>query len=219
MMSLRHLGVAVALTVAACSEPPPKPPPPPPPEPAEPEPPPPPKCESIDEACEADADTTLPIPGTDLVFTAPEGWTYAKMDDVSMVQRAADGAFLVLGSYGKEDSPQKQATAREAKAVELAELTELKPPKKLGFGGTPEGSRKVGDLEVKLWQRPKAVGGRDVAHRGDNEGAMLVIAADAGEREVLGVGFAPSDDDDGAAAINAALETIRAEGGDEDDEG
>src|SRR5262249_15283841 len=65
------LGRLVSLSVACHSTPPPAPPPPPPPQVVKappPPPPPPPKCESIDEACRAKADTRARIQKT--------GWSF-----------------------------------------------------------------------------------------------------------------------------------------------
>lgn len=218
-LSLRRLGALVALTMAAaCSEPPPETPPPPPPEPAEPEPPPPPTCESLDEGCETEADTSLPIPGTEMTFTPPKGWIYAKMKKVTVVEKAADGSILLIGSVARDDSAKKQGELRETMVMELIEQAKITPPKQLGFHGKPDRKEKVGSLDMQLWQRPPQVGMKDMGKRGDHEGALLVAASDIDDRELLAVGFAPSDDDDGAADILAALGSIGGGADDEDGE-
>ena len=203
-------GLACWLAVSGCDTPEPKPPPPPVPEPvSDPEPPPPPpKCEALKEACKADADTRVQVPGLDHEFQPPEGWIYAKLEEAAVAQQGDEGAVLVLASFepGKGFKLGKQ---RNELAQSLAELVLIEPKGNISLFA-PNMTRDIGGLKMKLWER----GG---AKRGDDTGGMLVLSASAGDRELFGIGFAPKDDGDGTAAILATLETLSAEGGGEDE--
>ena len=200
-------GAVVAIALSACSEPPPEPPPQPPPEPApEPEPPPP-KCESLDEACAADASTEVPIVGTDYVFTPPSGWTYAKLAEATVAQKDGAGAVLVLASFEPPTAAAELSKKREASLDELAAMVGLTPKK--GALGAANQQAEMAGLKMALWEKPGA-------KRGEAEGAILVLSAPADGREIFGLGYAPRDDDEGTSAILKALESIRKEGaGDE----
>ncbi len=67
----------------------------------------------------------------------------------------------------------------------------LKPAEKMEFGGLP----------VQLWEVPGA-------KRGKDGGALVVLAADVADRELLMVGFAPKADSEGSQAIMKALQSL-----------
>lgn len=194
----------LALAVMACGEtPPPEPPPPPPPEPA-PEPKPEPKCEALKEKCRAGADTQLKVLDTDLVFTPPAGWIYAQLEEAAVAQVGDEGAVLVMTTY-VPDKALKAGSQRTDLTQSFSELVFIEPPATLSMA-QPNTSQKIAGLDMKLWERPGAKRGKDV-------GGLLVLSADLGDRELFGLGFAPKDDDDGTAAILAAIQSLEAAGG------
>jgi len=212
--------IAVIATLTApvgCSKPKPAAPPKvePQPEPPPESPPPPPKCEALDESCEADEGTLLPVPGTGLVFTPPAGWTFAKLEKVTVVQKSDEGALIVVGAHPWEKVPFKRFKGRSAYGRDLLKLGGLKTPRKLQLNAPQERDR-TGEVKLGQW----------ITHdtkRGDAKGELLSFAGQAGDLEVVGVAFAPDDDDEAIGAILDALKTLhtRADVGDgeEGDEG
>ena len=187
----------VAALVAACSSPPPPPPPPPEVE-KEPEPPPPPPPK-----CEADGDTTARIPGTHYVFSPPEGWHYAQLEEATVAQVGDEGPVLVLTTF----EPGKVGKERVALVKSFAELVLIEPPKRLRFYRRDTPGRddyaviEMAGLEMTLWDRPGATRGRD-------KGPLLVVGSKVGDRDLFGLGFAPKGDDEGTKAILDALQSL-----------
>lgn len=211
--------VASLVAPAGCAKPKPPPPPKvePEPEPPPPPPPPPPKCEALDEGCEADEDTLLPVPGTTLVFTPPAGWTYAKLEAVTLVQKSDAGALIVVGSHPWEKVPFKRFKGRSEYGRTLLEQGELETPRKLQLNA-PQQRDQAGEIKLGQW----------ITHdtkRGDAKGELLSFAGQAGEQEVVGVAFAPEDDDEAIGAILDAIKTLHTrtdvgdDAGEEGDEG
>lgn len=208
LLRRRYAGAVVAIALSGCSDPPPPDPPPQPtPQPVE-EPPPPPKCEALDEGCAADAGTEVPIPGSTtpggaFVFTPPTGWTYAKRANATVAQKSDTGAVLVISAFDPPDASRELAKKRDALAVELAAEVGLERKKPAELGSANQQAEMAG-LKMSLWEKPGA-------KRGDAEGAILVFSADAEGKQIFGLGYAPSDDTEGTAAILEALESIRKE--------
>ena len=195
--------VVLSLVGGGCSSPPP---PPPPPQPA-PEPPPP-KCNTLKDACTAAADTRLLVPdGVEYGFVPPKGWVYAKLPDSAVAQVDGNGAVMVASSFKR---PTHARTARRVKEVKSATELVGVVPNNVEGALTLKNPRpdEYNGLPVSLWEVPSA-------KRGDNEGALVVLSADVGDRELLIVGFAPADDSDGTKAIMKALTTLspKANGG------
>jgi hypothetical protein len=172
---------------------------------APPEPPPPPKCETLEEACVAKADTRVPIAGSGLTFEAPEGWTYAHDDDATIVR--SDQAVVVLRTCAQCDAKgaKESAAARDEVAGKLLAQAGAAPPpkKKLPWPKRPQQVLEVGKLRVSLWQIDKAT-------RDGKAGPLLLLSAPLGEgRAVTGVGFVAEDDHSNAdAAILRALKSL-----------
>jgi hypothetical protein len=197
----------------ACGPPPPPPPQPEPvPEPEpEPPPPPPPKCEALKEDCKADKDTSIPVPGTEYMFTPAKGWNYAKLEEASVAQVGEKGAVLVLTSFEPEKGFKAQSQRNE-QAKSFAELVLIEPKGDKVALFQPNMQREIAGLKMKLWE----VSG---ATRSEETGAMLIISATVEGRTLFGVGFAAKDDKDGTTSILAMLETLASGAGGGEDEG
>ncbi len=209
MKALRFcLGGLLLIAASACGDPPP---PEDPPQPvAEPEPPPPPPkptCEAMKDRCKAEADTTVGIPDTDFTVNPPPGWEYAMLEEATVTQQNDAGAVLVLTSMETDNTAYKAKAQRTAAVKSLAELVEIDPPKKPNFASPKK--RKLSGMTMTLWENS--------AKRGDKSGALLILTTKAGDRDIFGIGFAPTDDSEGTQAILDALETFK--GGTVVDEG
>jgi len=218
--SFRGVGrIAAVLAVVATSfgpigcskpKPPPQPKSDPIPDPAPEPPPPPPSCEALDEVCEADENTLLPVPGTSLVFTPPAGWSFAKLEKVTLVQKEEGGAIIIIGSHPLEKNGFKRVQARSEYARGLLDEGELKTPQQLQLN-RPQEQDEVGEVRLGKWIA------LDTA-RGDRKGELLSFAGPSEEQEVVGVAFAPDDDEEAIGAILDALKTLHT-GAEEGDEG
>ena len=192
--------VSFALTLGACSDPPPPVDPPEPmPEPEPPPPPPKPTCEAMKDKCTADADTVARIPGVDHGFTPPAGWEYAMLEEATVTQQSDEGAVLVVTSMKHEKTSYKAKPLRTAKVNDLAELVDITPPKRLSFDRPNK--RKLSEMSMTLWENE--------AKRGKKKGALLLLSAVVGDREIFGIAYAPADDMDGTKAILGSLETFK----------
>ena len=123
--------MTLAVALGGCGAPPPAPPPtpkpqpPPEPEPEEP------KCEAIRDACKATSSTRVPVPDTDYVFTPPEGWIYAKLEEAAVAQVGDEGPVLVLTSFVPKDKNTSRERTELAKS--FAELVLIEPPRGLAL--------------------------------------------------------------------------------------
>lgn len=194
------LTISLMLAASACSDPPPPEDPPEPiPEPEPPPPPPKPTCEAMKDACKADADTVAAIVGVDYGFTPPAGWEYAMLEEATVAQADEKGPVLVVTSMQHEKASYKAKPQRTAMVNSLAELVGVEPPKNISFSAPK--NRKLSDLSMTLWENE--------AKRDGKKGALLLLSAPVGDREIFGIGFAPQGDIEGTKAILAALETFK----------
>ncbi|MCC6522075.1 MAG: hypothetical protein IT373_05390 [Polyangiaceae bacterium] len=198
----------LSFAVAGCPEPPkpvePKPtlPPPPPPKPK-------PKCEKLEEECAAAPSTAAKIAETQFVFTPPEEWIFAQTPDGAIAQVDDKGPVMALGSIEATSDAGQARKLREEKVDALLKLVGLVPPggKKLALAAKPPDKLEGTELKAIYWQV-------DNAKRGTEAGGLLVLAVLAGEREILGVGYAPANDKSGSdAAIMAALGSLKKKAG------
>jgi hypothetical protein len=166
--------------------------------------PPKPKCESMDEDCKATPDTQAKIAGTELVFIPPEGWNYAQESEHTVTKSKASVGAMAMGSF---DSGADESKIRDATYGKLAESIGVTLPERFKKKFVPnwnkaDDSKKTGDIEIKLWQA-------DEAKRDGKSGYLLVLlAADPGGKRVMGIAFAPKDDDKAVEAISKSLETL-----------
>jgi hypothetical protein len=194
---------AIAVASIGCGSPPPPVQPEPTAEPtAEPPPPPAPKCESLDEGCKAKTGTAAKIAGSNYVFAPPKGWLYARLDKGTVAQIDAKGSVMVLVGYEPDVKAPAARLQRDAKLAELAELVsvQLPVPKALPLKANEEETKD--GVKKLLWQR-------DQAKRGEEPGALLVLAREQSGRVLLGFGFVPDSDSSGAdKSIMSAFDSI-----------
>lgn len=190
--------MTLAVALGGCGAPPPAPPPtpkpqpPPEPEPEEP------KCEAIRDACKATSSTRVPVPDTDYVFTPPEGWIYAKLEEAAVAQVGDEGPVLVLTSFVPKDKNTSRERTELAKS--FAELVLIEPPRGLALFRAQQ-KQELAGLKMQFWEKPNA-------KRGGDTGALLVISADLEDRQLFGVGFAPKQDEDGTGEILRAIQSL-----------
>lgn len=207
-MNRSRLGVVAMALLLGCGTPTPPPPPPQPsaspaPAPA----PPPPKCEALKEQCKAAKDTKARIPGTSYVFTPPEGWIYAQLEEVTVAQAGEEGPLLMLTTHAPDKDMRKSADQRVGLVKSLAEIVLLQPPARFVLfkmktpGKDDYAEKPVAGVTMSLWER----GG---GNRGKDKGPLLIAAATVADRELLAVGFAPEGDQQGTGAILSALQTL-----------
>ncbi|MFO0550716.1 MAG: hypothetical protein U0271_20140 [Polyangiaceae bacterium] len=167
--------------------------------------PPPPKCEAFSENCSATASTQAKVAGANVIFVPPAGWLYAQQATETISKpKAGDG---IIGMAAFEATDKELVKVRGENYDRLVGALEVTLPEKNKKKWTPnwdkpDQTRKSGDMEIKLWQLEKA-------KRNTKTGFVLVIiAADASGKKVLGLAFAPEGDDKAVEAISQSLETI-----------
>jgi len=162
-----------------------------------------PKCETPEENCVATPDTQAKIAGTDLVFIPPESWIYVQGEEITLTKGAETGALAMTSFDGGAD----EAKLRDGTYEKLAGVADVTLPEHFKKKFVPnwakaDDTKKTGDIEVKLWQA-------DDAKRGGKSGYLLVmLASDPAGKRVMGVAFAPKDDEKAAEAISKSLETL-----------
>jgi hypothetical protein len=162
-----------------------------------------PKCESLSEACAATADTQARIAGSELVFIPPEGWNYAQEEEATVTE-PAEKASAVLGvaSFEPGDSEVKARDVAYQRLIEKLGITlpEKFKRKYVPRWETPDGTKKNGDMEFKIWEA-------EGAKRAQDSGYLIVLlTAEPGGKKILGVAFSPNEKS--AEAINKSLETV-----------
>lgn len=170
-----------------------------------PKPPPKPKCEALEEKCQATPDTQAKVAKSDLVFIPPEGWVYAQQADTTLTNPAEGNGALVMASFEVDKDQNK---SRDGAYERLATVGGITLPERFKkkfipkWDGKADDAKKSGDLDVKLWQA-------DEAKRDGKSGFLLVLlAVDPGGKQVMGVAFAPKDDQKAIEAIAKSLETL-----------
>jgi hypothetical protein len=183
---------------AAVPPPPPEPPPPPPPVV---EAPPPPKCEKVEEACVAGAETRARIGQVGWQFAPPASWIYAQGEELTIA--TGKNALIGVTAHPVADI-KKERAEREEDLHRLAGQVGVTLPKKKSFiTKKPDHKQKVGDVDVELYQFEGAkLDGRT--------GPLLFFVARASTEQILvGIGFVPDDDSDNSdQAIMAAIESL-----------
>jgi len=157
------------------------------------------------EHCKAEADTKARIPGTNYVFTPPQGWVYAQLEEATVAQHTERGPVLLLTTYEPVHAVTKRSRKRTQLIASLTELVGIKPA-----GGSvvlfrPNEKSQMAGLAMSLWERPGA-------RRGEAEGSLLILEAQVGERQLFGVGYAPANDAAGTSAILATIESLQVGG-------
>ena len=214
---------ALAFVAVGCgSTPPPKKPEPPPPAPVatakpkpadpfdKPAPKPKPKCEAMSEACVADKTTTAKIPEASfVVFTPPNGWTYAQESTSSVAQTSDEGPALAVAAFTVAPDEAKDGKKldhrRDTVLSALGERLGLKMPKAKPIWKKADKTLTVGSYAVSLYQIEGAA-------RGTKKGPLLVFASTLDPDHVLlGIGFVNDDDQtDADGAILTAIQSLAA---------
>jgi hypothetical protein len=214
------LAALVSVAAACGSTPPPKKPDPPAPAPVatakpkkqdpfdKPTPKPPPKCEAMSESCVADKMTQAKIPEASfVVFTPPNGWTFAQETTATVAQASDDGPALAVAAFtvapDEAKSPAKLDHRRETLLSALGERLGLKMPKSKIFWKKADRTLTVGSFGVSLY---RLEGGA----RGSKKGPLLVFTSSlTADVSLLGVGFDPDDDPtDADEAILTAIQSL-----------
>jgi hypothetical protein len=183
---------------SAAPLPPPAPPPPPPPVV---EAPPPPKCEKVEEACVAGADTRARIAQVGWQFAPPVNWIYAQGEDLTIA--TGQNAVMGVSVHQVVDAKKERADREEALRLIVGQLGVTLPKKKSYIAKRPDKKQKVGQIDVDFYQF-------EGAQLDGRMGPVLFFVVKASnEQTLMGVGFVPNDDGDNAdQAIMTAIESL-----------
>lgn len=218
------LALFALTSLEACRRRPPQTPPPAPaatsapaPAPDPPPPPPPPDCDKLEDACEAGADTRIPVGTGPATVVPPAGWRYAKEASGAFAS-TADGlaVFGVVPVSGVAEGKNPLAHHR-------AEILAALEPLLARFGiekvnvetlkkrlGKPQSHLDLeGGGKVGLWEvdDTKQKGNPTLKEKG---GTLLVALASFGSTHVLAVGFvAKPEAESQAAGIMQAIQSLR----------
>ncbi len=225
-ISLLGLLAALATGAGACNHkpwiigPPPPPPPPPapapvatpkPPPPAPPPPPPAPKsCKTLDDKCEAKADTELAIGDGAAKFHPPSGWTYAEESGGPVA--AEPGAEAMMGfSIASTSWPQDTGKAID-KLLDRFEIKKLvRSALKTRLGAHAQTKVDADGLEVQLWEVDKASQFGQAPEVNDKPSSVLAIVAKLPDNTaVVGVAWVlkPGGEDQ-VPAIMTAVKSLK----------
>jgi hypothetical protein len=150
-------------------------------EPPKPEPPPPPKCESFEEKCVAEADTSVKVGDDAATFKAPAGWMFAKTETASVAK--ADNGAAVIG-FRVVAAPLDAKQDPEALALALAPLlaeigvTDVTDKVIVKRVKKPPVEEEAGTFALKTWDLAGKVAGED--------GMLLVILTTDGATSIVG---------------------------------
>jgi hypothetical protein len=185
---------------AAVAVPPPEPPPPPPPV-VEAPPPPPPKCEKIEEACVALAETRARIAQIGWQFAPPVSWVYAQGEELTTA--TSKNAVMGLAARPVVDLKKERAEREDAVRLVAQKLGMTLPKKKTFIPKKPDQKQKIGTLDVDLYQI------EGVKLDGRTGPLLFFVIKATNEHVLVGVGFVSEDDGDNAdQAIMTAIESL-----------
>jgi hypothetical protein len=169
-----------------------------------------PKCEAMTEACVADKTTQAKIPEASfVVFTPPNGWTYAQESSASVAQTSDEGPALAVAAFTVAPDEVKDGKKldhrRDTLLSALGERLGLKMPKAKVSWKKADKTLTVGTYTVSLYQV-------EGAGRATKKGPLLVFSSPLNADVVLlGVGFVNDDDTtDADGAILAAIQSLAA---------
>ena len=116
--------------------------------------------------------------------------------------------MVVATSFEKPKSGAKRYAARTSKVESLTELVGITPGNIKGALLQRPVKNEIAGLKMQLWEAGSA-------KRGEDSGGLLIVSADVEKHELLIVGFAPKDDQDGTNAIMGVLNTLAPEASEE----
>jgi hypothetical protein len=174
------------------------------------QPPPPPKCESLDEKCEAKADTTAVVKSAPLQFTPPKDWVYAQAEKHSIMQASGEpnAAVLVIGSYTPDKDAKKNDAARDTAFADLLKELGATLPKgyKVASWKKSDSPIEANGLKMLTW----IAAGSERAGLKDKKGSVMIVHAPVDDTHALiAVGFVLDDDVKGQEAMQAVLTSIK----------
>lgn len=218
------LVLLLAAATGACSHRPwiigdaPKPAPPPAPAPVatpkpQPRPPPappaPPSCKTLDDKCEAKADTELAIGGDAAKFHPPPGWTYAEESGGPVAVEPSSAATI---AFGIATTPWADDTAKAVdKLLDRLEIKKLVRKALKTRMGHAQTKLDADGLQVQLWEVGKASQFGQAPRMDDKPSSVLVIVAKLPDNHaVVGVAsvLKPGGEDK-VPAIMQAVKSLR----------
>lgn len=173
-----------------------------------------PRCEGLEERCQADRATTVPV-GQRATVHPPTGWYFAQGNDLVLATAPQGGALVAFRMVPGQASGEKLAALRGL----LTELGVAGVSPDVPLFEAPEASWAAGPLDVSVWQVEKPKQGRSAQQSdptlGGYPGALLVSAVELDRGEtLLGVGFllrsAPTSL---VGPIREAITSVRPRGG------
>jgi hypothetical protein len=185
----------------ACSAAVPPPPPASPPPPPVVEAPPPPKCEKVEEACVADAETRARIGQVGWRFAPPASWIYAQGEELTIA--TGKHGVMAVAVHQTVDVKKERAEREGALRLIAGKLGVTLPKKKTLIAKKPDMKRKIGEVDVDFYQFEGAkLDGRT--------GPLLFFVAKTSIEQVLvGAGFVSEDDGENTdSAIMTAIESL-----------
>jgi hypothetical protein len=131
-------------------------------------------------------------------IVAPEGWRRERSDATLIVSSPSSPAVIALTTL-----PLSATMARiEEEAHALTKSVALTLPSRIRLTALAEQSEMAGARKLALWEHLDA-------ERGGRVGAVVIFAGKLDDEAlVVGIGFAPTDDELGTEAILGALKTI-----------
>jgi len=184
----------------AAAPPPPPEAPPPPPAPVV-EAPPPPKCEKVEDACVAGAETRARIGQIGWQFAPPVSWIYAQGEDLTTATNK--NAVMAVAVHQVGDVKKERVEREEALRLVTQKLGLTLPKKKTFISRKPDQKQKVGSLEADLYQ---VEGVKRDGHTGP---LLFFVLKASNDQALVGVGFVADDDTENAdQAIMTAIESL-----------
>jgi hypothetical protein len=163
--------------------------------------PPPPKCEKVEEACVAGAETRARIAQIGWQFAPPVSWIYAQGEDLTTASNRS--AVMAVAVHQVVDVKKERAEREEALRLVTQKLGLMLPKKKTFIPKKPDQKQKVGSLEADLYQ---VEGVKREGHIGT---VLFFVLKASTEQALVGVGFVADDDTENAdQAIMIAIESL-----------
>jgi hypothetical protein len=169
--------------------------------------PPAPKCDKVEDACVAAAETRARLGQVDWQFAPPVSWIYAQGEDLTIAtdKKAVMGVTI----HQTVEVKNRRAEREEALRLIARQLGVTIPKKKSFIPKRPEHKQKVGDLDADFYLF-------EGAKLDDRTGQLLFFVINASsEQVVVGAGFVSDDDSDNAdQAIMTAIQSLQRTGTD-----
>ena len=189
-------------------------PPPPPPKPCPavaapetPAPPPPPKCESLDEKCEASADTRLAVGDNEASFVPPPGWLYAREPEQSIVVSPDSKGWLAF-AQASSDSPKDLLATFDHLVGRLA-VDKVRTNLLTDRIKRPQHELDGSGIVTKLWEIDKKSQFGTEPVREGAAGTLLLVVVPMQQDALVGAAFVTADmGDTYAKLVMAAVQTL-----------